>query len=100
MPFWTLVFMAGRMAIPQDIYEAAAVDGATGLRCLIFVTFPLLANVYLVCTLLSTIWTIGDFTTVYFVSVRRAGRCIPTCWRPSASTRLRLRPSRSLALRR
>jgi len=32
------------------------------------VTFPLLANLYLVCVLLSTLWTIGDFTTAYFVS--------------------------------
>jgi multiple sugar transport system permease protein len=68
MPFWTLVFLAGRMAIPQDIYEAAAVDGATGIRSFTFVTFPLLASLYLVCTLLSTLWTIGDFTTAYFVS--------------------------------
>jgi multiple sugar transport system permease protein len=68
MPFWTLVFVAGRMAIPQDIYEAAAVDGATGSRRFTFVTFPLLANLYLVCTLLSTLWTVGDFTTAYFVS--------------------------------
>ncbi len=68
MPFWTLIFIAGRMAIPQDIYEAAEIDGATGWRRLVHVTFPLLANVYLVSTLLFTIWTIGDFNTVYFVS--------------------------------
>ena len=68
MPFWTLVFMAGRMAIPQDIYDAAAVDGATGIRRFTFVTFPLLANLYLISTLLSTLWTVGDFTTAYFVS--------------------------------
>ncbi len=68
MPFWTLVFIAARMAIPQDIYEAAAIDGATGTRRLIYVTFPLLANVYLVSTLLSTAWTLGDFPTVYFVT--------------------------------
>src|SRR5690242_10299822 len=68
MPFWTLVFIAGRMAIPQDIYDAAAVDGASGLRRFTYVTFPLLANLYLVCVLLSTLWTIGDFTTAYFVS--------------------------------
>lgn len=68
MPFWTLVFIASRMAIPQDIYEAAAIDGATGCKRLIYVTFPLLANVYLVCTLLSTVWTLGDFPTVYFVT--------------------------------
>jgi multiple sugar transport system permease protein len=68
LPFWTLVFMAGRMAIPQDIYDAAEVDGAHGIRRFAFVTFPLLANLYLVSTLLSTLWTIGDFTTAYFVS--------------------------------
>jgi multiple sugar transport system permease protein len=68
MPFWTLVFVAGRMAIPEDIYEAAAVDGATGIRRFMFVTFPLLANLYLICTLLSVLWTVGDFTTAYFVS--------------------------------
>jgi multiple sugar transport system permease protein len=68
MPFWTLIFLAGRMAIPQEIYDAAAVDGATGSRRFVHVTFPLLANLYLVCTLLSALWTIGDFTTVYVVS--------------------------------
>jgi multiple sugar transport system permease protein len=68
MPFWTVIFLAGRTAIPRDIYDAADVDGATGSRRFVHVTFPLLANLYLVCTLLSTIWTIGDFTTVYFVS--------------------------------
>jgi multiple sugar transport system permease protein len=68
MPFWTVIFLAGRMAIPQELYEAAQVDGATGLRRFTYVTFPLLANLYLVCTLLSTIFTMGDFNTVYFVT--------------------------------
>jgi multiple sugar transport system permease protein len=68
MPFWTVIFLAGRMAIPQELYESAAVDGATGLTRFIHITFPLLANLYLICTLLSTIWTLGDFNTVYFVT--------------------------------
>ena len=68
MPFWTVIFLAGRLAIPQDVSDAATVDGATGLRRFVHVTFPLLANLYLVCTLLSVIWTMGEFTTVYFVS--------------------------------
>jgi multiple sugar transport system permease protein len=68
MPFWTLIFVAARMAIPQDIYDAAEIDGANGYKRLIYVTFPLLANVYLISTLLSTVWTLGDFPTVYFVS--------------------------------
>jgi multiple sugar transport system permease protein len=68
LPFWTLIFLAGRMAIPREIYEAADIDGATGARRFVHITFPLLANLYLVCTLLSTIWTLGDFTAVYYVS--------------------------------
>jgi len=68
MPFWTIIFLAARMKIPRDIYDSAEVDGATGTRRFVYVTFPLLANLYLLCTLLSTLWTVGDFTTVYLVS--------------------------------
>jgi len=68
MPFWTLTFFAARTAIPQEIYEAADVDGASGCRRFAHVIFPLLGNLYLVCTLLFTLWTIGDFTTVSLVS--------------------------------
>jgi multiple sugar transport system permease protein len=68
MPFWTLIFLAARMRIPQGIYDSAEVDGATGLRRFVHVTWPLLANLYLLCTLLSTLWILGDFTIVYLVS--------------------------------
>jgi multiple sugar transport system permease protein len=68
MPFWTVILLAGRMAIPHELYEAAEMDGATGTRRFVHVTFPLLANLYLICTLLSTIFTLGDFNSVYFVS--------------------------------
>jgi multiple sugar transport system permease protein len=68
LPFWTVIFLAGRMAIPKELYEAGAVDGATGFRRFVHITFPLMANLYIVCTLLSTIWTLGDFNTVHFVS--------------------------------
>ena len=68
MPFWTVIFLAARMTIPRNIYDAAEIDGATATRRFVHVTFPILANVYLVCTLLSTLWTLGDFTTVFVVS--------------------------------
>jgi multiple sugar transport system permease protein len=68
LPFWTLIFLSARLAIPKEVYEAAAIDGATPLQQTVHVTFPLMANVYLVATLLSTVWTLGDFPTVYFVS--------------------------------
>jgi multiple sugar transport system permease protein len=56
------------MSIPQEIYDAAKVDGATGLRRFAYVTFPLLANLYLVLTLLATIFLLGDFNTVTFIT--------------------------------
>jgi len=68
LPLWTLILMAGRLAIPHEVYEAAAVDGAGGVRRFFHVTAPLVANLYLVCTLLATIWAVGDFATAYFVS--------------------------------
>ncbi len=74
MPFWTVVFVVGRMAIPQEIYEAAAVDGATGARRFLHVVFPILANLYLVSTLLATLWTVGDFNTTYLVSIGAPAR--------------------------
>lgn len=68
MPFWTVIFLAGRMAIPQELYEAAAIDGATSLRIFRHITLPLMAQLYLVSTLLSTIFSLGDFNSVFFVS--------------------------------
>ena len=68
LPFWTVILLAGRMAIPPDIFDTAKVDGATGMRCFVHITLPLIANLYLTCTLLSTIFTLGDFNTIYFVT--------------------------------
>src|SRR6185437_11497067 len=64
----TIILLAGRMAIPQELYEAAAVDGATGLRRFAHVTYPLMANLYLVCILLDTVFALGDFNATFFVS--------------------------------
>jgi multiple sugar transport system permease protein len=56
------------MGIPLDLYEAAAVDGATSLHRFKHVTVPLMANLYIVCTLLDTVFALGDFNSTYFVS--------------------------------
>ena len=60
--------LAGRMAVTTELYEAAAVDGATGLRRFAHVTLPLMANLYLVCTLLDMVFALGDFNSTFFVS--------------------------------
>jgi multiple sugar transport system permease protein len=68
MPLWTLIFLGGRMAIPQDLYDAADVDGASPYRRFAHITVPLLANLYIISTLIGTIWAFGDYAPVFFVS--------------------------------
>jgi multiple sugar transport system permease protein len=68
LPFWTLILMAGRLAIPKEQYEAASVDGASGWQKFKHVTWPSIRTLYLTSTLLSLIWTLGDFNSVYLLT--------------------------------
>lgn len=68
LPFWTLILLAGRMAIPADQYEAASVDGATRWQKFCFITWPSMKGLYLTSTLLSMIFTLGDFNSVYLLT--------------------------------
>ena len=68
LPFWTLILLAGRMAIPQEQYEAASVDGASVLQKFRYITWPSMRSLYLTSLILSTIWTLGDFNSVYLLS--------------------------------
>jgi multiple sugar transport system permease protein len=68
MPLWTLIFLGARMTIAQDLYDAAEVDGATPYRRFVHITLPLVANLYLISTLIAAIWAFGDYTPVLFIS--------------------------------
>jgi multiple sugar transport system permease protein len=68
LPFWTLILLAGRMAIPQEQYEAASVDGASVLQKFRYITWPSMRSLYLTSLILSTIWTLGDFNSVYLLT--------------------------------
>ena len=68
LPFWTLILVAARLAIPAEQYEAASVDGATNWQKFRYITWPSLKTVYLTSTLLSTIWSLGDFNSVYLLT--------------------------------
>ena len=68
LPFWTLILVAARLAIPTEQYEAASVDGATGWQKFKFITWPSMRSIYLTSTILSMIWTLGDFNSVYLLT--------------------------------
>jgi multiple sugar transport system permease protein len=68
LPFWTLILIAGRLAIPAEQYEAASVDGASSWQKFRFITWPSMRTLYLTSTILSMIWTLGDFNSVYLLT--------------------------------
>ena len=68
LPFWTLILVAARLAIPTEQYEAASVDGATRWQKFKFITWPSMRSLYLTSTILSMIWTLGDFNSVYLLT--------------------------------
>jgi len=68
LPFWTLILLSGRMAIANDLYEAAAVDGASNWQKFRYVTWPSVKQLYLTSAILSTIWSLGDFNSVYLLT--------------------------------
>ena len=68
LPFWTLILLSGRMAISKDMYEAAQVDGATSWGLFRHITWPSMQQLYFTCLILSMIWTLGDFNSVYLLT--------------------------------
>ena len=68
IPFFVINLLAGLKAIDQELYEAAAIDGASPWRQLLHVTLPGLRYVIIVTTLLSTIWTFNTFTMIFLLT--------------------------------
>jgi multiple sugar transport system permease protein len=64
-PFAFLMTLAGMQNIPQELYEAAAVDGAGPVRRWRSITLPLLAPVTGVLVLILFLWTFNEFNTPY-----------------------------------
>ena len=67
-PFYMMNFLAGLQSIPDELYEAAEIDGASTFQTFLHVTLPGLKSVLIVVTLLSTIWTSNELQFVYILS--------------------------------
>jgi multiple sugar transport system permease protein len=65
MPFYGITLLAGLQTISPDLYEAAAIDGATTRQRFWHVTLPLLKPVLIIVTMFSVIFTFSDFQLVY-----------------------------------
>jgi multiple sugar transport system permease protein len=68
LPFFAITLLAGLVAIPKELYEAAEADGANANARFWHITLPLLKPVLAVITLFSTIFTFSDFNIVYVLT--------------------------------
>ncbi len=68
LPFFAITILAGLVAIPKDLYEAAETDGAGAGRRFWYVTLPLLKPVLAIVVLFSTIFTFSEFNIVYVLT--------------------------------
>lgn len=67
-PFWFISILAALQNIPNELYEAARVDGATPWQRFWAVTYPAILPVVIVITLLSSIWTANSFENVWLLT--------------------------------
>jgi multiple sugar transport system permease protein len=67
-PFFGITILAGLQAVPAELQEAAAIDGAGMWHRFLHVTVPHIRGVILIATLLSIIWTFADFQLIYILT--------------------------------
>lgn len=65
VPFFAISILAGLQAVPSELHEAAALDGATAWQRFFSVVLPVIRNIVLITTLFSIIWTFTDFALPY-----------------------------------
>ena len=68
LPFAIISFLAGLQSIPDEMYEAARVDGASAWQTFRYVTLPMLRPVLVIVILLTTIWTYNNYIYVWLTT--------------------------------
>lgn len=68
IPFFGISILAALQAIPSELYEAGVVDGANSWRLFWSITIPSIIKPVLLVSLISTIWTFGDFSIIWIMT--------------------------------
>jgi multiple sugar transport system permease protein len=63
-PFFMIMYLAALKSVPEQLYEAAAIDGAGAMQKLLFITLPMMRNIISITVLFSLIVTFADFDIV------------------------------------
>lgn len=67
-PFMMITVLAALSSIPDDIYEAGRIDGASNWQLYRYITFPLIFPISITAMVLSSIWTFNDFGTIFVLT--------------------------------
>ena len=67
-PFFMVMLLAGLQSVPQQLYEAAQIDGATMMQQFFYITLPELRSVITTIVLLDSIWTFRAFDPVFVMT--------------------------------
>lgn len=68
VPFMMVALLGGMQSIPQDLYEAARVDGANRRQSFWNITIPQLKSVSVAVTMLGIIWTFNLFVVIFLTT--------------------------------
>jgi len=68
LPFATVIFIAGIASIPTEVHDAAAIDGATGLKKFWYVSLPLQLPIAIIALLFGIVFTATDMTVAYVLT--------------------------------
>ncbi|MGD0477957.1 MAG: sugar ABC transporter permease [Nitrososphaerales archaeon] len=74
-PFMMIIFSGALQSIPNELYEAASIDGAVGFRQMRHVTIPLIQPTIVIALLLGCIWTFNNFNAAYLITGGGPGTC-------------------------
>lgn len=64
-PFYMITVLAGLQGISPDLYESAAIDGATSFKAFRYITLPQLKPILLSLIMLDFVWTLKTFAIVW-----------------------------------
>ena len=64
-PYVMLMMTAGLQHLPEDLYESADLDGASGLQKILHITLPLLKDIGFICLLMLLVWAINEFALIW-----------------------------------
>ncbi|MEB6253288.1 sugar ABC transporter permease [Mammaliicoccus sciuri] len=64
LPFMSLMFISGIMGLPEEVYEAARMDGANYIQIFFKITLPLLRPIILLATILMTMFALKQFDPI------------------------------------